>query len=723
MKKINLRVKDSERSWTGRVRREIASSLIATLSADPHNLEELCNASARFIDPVRLPKGLKEAAKTRTDAPASSHAPGPVTREHSVNSNEESNAHRAAGPRSDVCLDLSRFTVICPQGEKAAKGDVPYLGPTGRHGSIAYSLHDRWLVGKDEAQVERWLNSESRQEFARHKLPLRDVLYGPPMLQFVVTSSEQLIAKIGRSAADQHRAIRRRAAGKQMTDEQRKADRRFWDAKALEPDYQAGIWDGCTPDTRYQIAADVHAAWWVHSLDQFGGATVQQLITRDLFHVDGDLARRSDQWLAFDVQPAALRASDWAYRHMSFGTHEVSVYFSLVRFLILKYINERCKVASKLPDDVDMRVKWLHIQQELWLDEPDAEEPTPLTPRHIIESERLRIPLAEEPGIFDCDCPLCHMLADDVKLVFICFDGHHMEQVYPFSLDDWEESAEQRAEIDAVLRDGPVELIAAKVLNDPNPEWTNEDIAEGFRVTPAIAEKHRREPIEDSSFYGTRFMDSCFRKSRNTSDPSTYHVMMPLPPGFSSKEEQTNRDLSEDDRWAHEDLEDLPDRPDNASLMERLIEYRNEKVERDVEDLEATRKRSARDNAAQQESDRANFGFPGEFSSSFAEDHRDGAGERTMDRLVDRFSVAAATGDLIDEIKRKTNDRTWVQLLLRHVGNFVSVIGDVEQHELHSPVAHRFCDVLGDLSEELPELAPKIEELQDKVLRMTEFDR
>jgi hypothetical protein len=132
------------------------------------------------------------------------------------------------------------------------------------------------------------------------------------------------------------------------------------------------------------------------------------------------------------------------------GTHEVVVYYDLLRLLIRecwRRVSERKDVsevdeASRLKE---IEAGWLGCPQ------PDFGDRNPAS---IIECERFRLPLITSPKemAIDDDCPLCRAMAKDRTPTFWHLDGAHMEDDFAFSFcctrDEWEEEERRRKEFD-----------------------------------------------------------------------------------------------------------------------------------------------------------------------------------------------------------------------------------------------------------------------------------
>lgn len=194
--------------------------------------------------------------------------------------------------------------------------------------------------------------------------------------------------------------------------------------------------------------ASIHARWLMTPRDDLRGQSPRMAMLQQREFIDADLQSRELQWSLLREPPPCLDTESHAYRFAGFGTHEVIVYYDLVRFLISKcWKHVKIKRPVPIPDEL-ARLKRL---QSDWLQRPrgDYEGKSAV---YIAECERKRLPLAvpAEEAIFDDDCPLCRAMAGHSGPVFCHFDGSQMEDDFPFSLcltyEEWEEERYLRHE-------------------------------------------------------------------------------------------------------------------------------------------------------------------------------------------------------------------------------------------------------------------------------------
>ncbi len=179
------------------------------------------------------------------------------------------------------------------------------------------------------------------------------------------------------------------------------------------------------------------------------GATPRQaMLSRHRF-TEAGLQDREEQWSLTDHCPPGLDPNCAAYRLAGFGTHEVVVYYDLVRELLWRCHGDLARsldgpssagltrenfVAGEIPRLAQLR--------EQWLDAPYSDLGG-RTARSVIHNERARIPEGESgaEAMIDDDCPLCQMQAELPGPVFWHLDGSHMDDDFAFSI--WHETLEE----------------------------------------------------------------------------------------------------------------------------------------------------------------------------------------------------------------------------------------------------------------------------------------
>ena len=165
----------------------------------------------------------------------------------------------------------------------------------------------------------------------------------------------------------------------------------------------------------------------------------QRMLERIDF-LDFDLQSRELQW-SFLGEPAPCLAQDSvAYRFAGFGSHEVVVYYDLLRFLLTecwKRVSDGKGIAAA--DEVAR----LRSVKDGWLECPQPDF-RGKSPAYILECERRRLPLTvpAEEAVIDEDCPLCQAMAEDHTPMFCHLDGCNMDDDFPFSFHltrgEWE---------------------------------------------------------------------------------------------------------------------------------------------------------------------------------------------------------------------------------------------------------------------------------------------
>ncbi len=190
----------------------------------------------------------------------------------------------------------------------------------------------------------------------------------------------------------------------------------------------------------------IHSRWLMTPRDDLGGVAPRDLLLSRREHLSWDLEDRSEQWSTLGACPPGLAPDTFAYRFGAFGTHEIVLYYNLVRRLL-----HDCRVRQERegkPTDFAGEICRLEMLRDQWLETSDWMDLHGRTPASVIARERARLPegMTGAEAVIDHDCPLCQMMADMPGPVFWHLDGCNMDDDFAFSFhrtrEEWE--AEQR---------------------------------------------------------------------------------------------------------------------------------------------------------------------------------------------------------------------------------------------------------------------------------------
>jgi hypothetical protein len=411
---IRLNVTDHDRTISGEVHGSIGDAVIAALSAEPETIHELELALARFNKPTGDSSAL---AWLRSGYNLEPYDAGIVivdlaARVAAIDSTYSAPPEQIAeAPRPDLTDEIlsEPWRAFLSDNDEQDSFDVKvpeaYLDqnrpPTyqiGYHDGeqltdihLPYRLPDDWLFVGSVLEYE-WLGPERRAErAARESFDARAVLFGKPLSEFVA--------------------------------------RETLSAPNLDVE---------------NLFTEIHARWLVTPRSDLGGASPREILLAKTDLVDFDLHSRSLQWSFAGECPPPILVNSHAYRFAGFGTHEIVLYYELIRVL-LSECRERARSVKQisLMDEIGR----LEIIKEAWLEMPQ-EEGCGKAPALIIEYERKRIPLAMsgKEAMVDEDCPVCRAMAEDEGPYFYHLDGCNMDEGFEFSFfktqEEWE--AEER---------------------------------------------------------------------------------------------------------------------------------------------------------------------------------------------------------------------------------------------------------------------------------------
>jgi hypothetical protein len=218
------------------------------------------------------------------------------------------------------------------------------------------------------------------------------------------------------------------------------------------------------------VVAGIHARWLSLARSDLGARAPRDWLLADLDHIDMDLHWRGQQWVLQGRCPPPLSRSTSAYRYGGCGSHEVVLYYDLVRHLL-----SSCWPHGMPPNNVTAaeEITQLMRLRDTWLVTPQPDRLHGRTPRQIVDDERRRIPQAMSGHdlLLEHDCPLDAVVADVPGPVFWQLDSSHLDDDFVFSFykDRYEWESEQRQWLD-IIRQGSDEPARPDDRSTSRPE-------------------------------------------------------------------------------------------------------------------------------------------------------------------------------------------------------------------------------------------------------------
>jgi hypothetical protein len=316
---------------------------------------------------------------------------------------------------------------------------------------VLYRLPDDWLFLNSIEEYECLREGRRQERAATPPLDAREVLYGRPLLEWVVSAIYTTeAAALGRAV--QHQALQpnslvsepafARSAGVLPALAQTSV--------CGDPNYKAatnreeveGSQDE-SPDPDEALRKEIstfHAHWLMTPRDDLQGRSPRDVLLAKQDFIDFDLHTRSLQWSLQGEGPPCLATDSFAYRFAGFGTHEWVVYYDLVRHLLWSVLPwQRFCPPDPMPQtEYIQQLARLEQLKTDWLEQP-REDFGGKIPALIIENERIRLPIAMRghDRVIDDDCPVCQMMGDDtglgMEVAFWHLDGSHLDEDFAFS--------------------------------------------------------------------------------------------------------------------------------------------------------------------------------------------------------------------------------------------------------------------------------------------------
>ncbi len=391
MSELKLNLIDTDRVLHGTIHGAVAERCVAALSAEPETLGELETALARYMKP-RGSDG--EFASFRSSAFADPSS--------SMSSDNFDLEPYDAGI---IVIDLAARIVASESSysQPGPEGTVDYHdGRAATEISIRYRVPDDWLFVNS---LDAWQWSRDRrvrERAARPPIDTRAILFGRPLLEFLVEAVRET---------------------------------------PVEKD-----------ETRAKHTSAIHARWLLTSREDLRGQSPREVLFERRDHIDFDLESRALQWSQQNEGPPCLAVDSFAYRFAGFGIHEWVLYYDLIRHLLGYLFEHRADQTAT----IEQLITELDGVKTSWLESPESELEGRV-PAIIIDNERRRLPQAMRPRdmIIDDDCPVCRMLGDETDPLgmgvgFWHLDGSHMDDEFAFSYcktqEEWENENRRREE-------------------------------------------------------------------------------------------------------------------------------------------------------------------------------------------------------------------------------------------------------------------------------------
>lgn len=400
MSEVQLVIYDRERGIGGHLHGGEVERVVAALAAEPETIGELEAALTRFVGPERSPlRGMgRECRLEPWDAGlvVIDLAARLIAHENSYTSFALDGEVLYRGPMGD---DLG-----LPWPGDATLDDAPPDDNESQAGDdevwIPYRLPQDWLF---VSPLDGWESLAARRRKEREATPpldARRVLYGE-LAKFV--AGECLAA-----AAD-------------------------------------------------ETAATIHARWLSTPRDDLRGAPPREVLLALKNFIDMDLQWRAYQWSFTGFCPPGLSPDAPAYEFGGFGTHEIVLYYELVRHLL------EIGLEKRLKGDVENLAAEIERNQREWLYESQIDM-SGMSPHLVIGYERARLPVTMgHHHVLDDDCEICRMMAELPGPTFWHLDGCNMDDEFVFSFhatqEDWDAERREWEESAKKWRDaGPMEF-------------------------------------------------------------------------------------------------------------------------------------------------------------------------------------------------------------------------------------------------------------------------
>lgn len=393
---ITLSILDSNQKVCGRPHTRLLQRIIAALSGDPETILELRYAMRRFLNPPDWENPLAGLHEGFADEP-----------------------HEAGRCIVDLPGRLITWDSANLSLSHAGRVDIP--GSCRDITSVPYHLSSEWLIDRWTTDWQSLSGKRRQQRANASRIDSRRILEDRLLAFLVAECDSARGGAIGRADAWQPPA--------------------GWEWRELSNRMACG-----DPPNVADAAAEIHARWLMNRCAELDGLSPREILLAKRRHIDRDLADRQYQWSILGECPPELWVESAAYRRAGSGSHEVIVYYELVRHLVWRCWNLLVdRPAEMSSPKFEETVDHLAAARAEFLETPNFDDYRGLTPAYVIERERRRLPILAL-GADSISCPMCRKLAVQSAPSFWHLDRRHLDDDFPFSFhatrEAWEE--EQR---------------------------------------------------------------------------------------------------------------------------------------------------------------------------------------------------------------------------------------------------------------------------------------
>lgn len=411
---IRLNLIDFSQIVSGEVHGSIGDAVIAALSAEPETIHELELALARFIKPT---EGWSPFASLRAGENFEPYDAGLVI------------------------VDLAARIIML---DSTYSAPMPISDRAGEDTAVQIDSDDEQESFMTGERVPEDAFERAEAFFKRSSPQTYGLRYhnGEHLTDLVLPYRLPEDWIILRSAPEYEGACGDRRANRQLIDWRDPREVLF--GKPLITFLADAVISAANPGCE-DLFTDIHIKWLVTKRDDLGGRSPRDVLLAEKEFIDFDLHSRQLQWSFVGECPPPLLPTAQAYRYSGFGTHEIVIYYELVR-LLLAECSKRVGVEKEV--SVEDEVERLDQIKNVWLETP-SHDYQGKAPGLVIEWERRRIPMAisGKEAMIDEDCPVCQHMAEDLEPYFWNLDGSGMDDRFEFSfyetIEEWE--AERRS--------------------------------------------------------------------------------------------------------------------------------------------------------------------------------------------------------------------------------------------------------------------------------------
>lgn len=191
--------------------------------------------------------------------------------------------------------------------------------------SLSHRLADDWLFLRDSFSWEGTAQVRRRQRAEQPACDLREIFYGPPMLQSIINGcrrqfdhSNEVAERVQREWIESRRHWNERYNTEPQPDPETLSMHELARVEDPAADLEHLIY--------YDTIRDIHADWLMTPCAELGDQLPRTVLLQDRARLSSDMSDREHHWSMLGRCPPGISPETHAFQFGSFNTNEVVMY-------------------------------------------------------------------------------------------------------------------------------------------------------------------------------------------------------------------------------------------------------------------------------------------------------------------------------------------------------------------------------------------------------------